>query len=194
MSLIRPAAVVLALTLAVGLVACTAAPELSPAAETPSSTPTQTSTPSPTPTPSAMATPIATPTPAPAPTKAPAPSPTKAPAPIPTPIVTPAFNADDLINTCLYNASRPRNKPRPDLYDQLMRSDVPREEARLAFRPDGEWYVVIPIVDPFMSVPWELNCTTRPDRWVTFVASRPSPKIDDFDRWASGELPGSGGL
>lgn len=69
--------------------------------------------------------------------------------------------------------------------EQLARADVRGDEARIARRPDGLWFVLIPYGTSDIEN-LELGCLVTPDLTVESVWMRFAPEEDDFDDWATG--------
>ncbi|MDQ1215454.1 hypothetical protein [Microbacterium arborescens] len=134
-----------------------------------------------TPSPTASETPSPTTTPEPSAT----PAPTTPPAsPEPTPFV----STSDLLDACLV-AVRDGNAPASE---QLDRSTIESGNARSALRPDGLWYVVVPVVDPTVDAPLEYACLLNADMTVDASWGRIAPDADDFDQWSTATEPADG--
>lgn len=87
----------------------------------------------------------------------------------------------DLVAVCLGFA--PQLGPGPE--EQVVRSTVLWDEVRYAFRPDGQWYVLIPIDDPETAGESEYQCLLNESSAVTLLTGRTPPLEDDFDEWAT---------
>lgn len=99
-----------------------------------------------------------------------------------------AATPEQLIDACLDGATE-GNQPAAE---QVDRSTVLRSDARSALRPDGLWYVVIPIEDASVDVPVEYACLLTDALAVDSTWGRVSPEVDDFDLWATATEPTEG--
>ncbi|MFS0712543.1 hypothetical protein ABC195_01580 [Microbacterium sp. 2P01SA-2] len=137
---------------------------------------------SPSPSPTADESPSPSPSTSPEPSQAPEPTPDASGSP------TPSSSTADLLETCLV-AVRDGNAPASD---QLDRSTIESERARSALRPDGLWYVVVPIHDPTVDAQLEYACLLTADLTVDASWGRIAPETDDFDLWSTATEPAEG--
>ncbi|MET3466865.1 hypothetical protein [Microbacterium sp. 1262] len=134
--------------------------------------------------------------PSPSPTPSETLSPTTQPEPSATPDSTtppisspaPSLSTSDLLDACLV-AVRDGNAPASE---QLDRSTVESGSARSALRPDGLWYVVVPVTDPTVDAPLEYACLLNADMTVDASWGRIAPDADDFDQWSTATEPADG--
>lgn len=133
--------------------------------------------------------------PSPTTTEAPSPMPPPEPSVTPAPTTpsassepTPSLSTSDLLDACLL-AVRDGNVPAAE---QLDRSEIERGNARSAFRPDGLWYVVVPVVDPTVDAPLEYACLLNADMTVDASWGRIAPDTDDFEQWSTATEPTDG--
>ncbi len=136
-------------------------------------------------TPSPSSTASATPSPTPPPEPSVTPDPTT---PSASSEPTPSLSTSDLLDACLL-AVRDGNVPASE---QLDRSAIERGNARSAFRPDGLWYVVVPVVDPTVDAPLEYACLLNADMTVDASWGRIAPDTDDFEQWSTATEPADG--
>ncbi|POX66358.1 hypothetical protein C1N74_11645 [Microbacterium sp. SGAir0570] len=101
---------------------------------------------------------------------------------------TPRLSTSDLLDACLV-AVRDENAPASE---QLDRSTIERERARSALRPDGLWYVVVPVTDPTVDAPLEYACLLTGDMTVDASWGRITPDADDFEQWSTATEPDQG--
>jgi hypothetical protein len=94
----------------------------------------------------------------------------------------------ELLDACLAAVGQD-NDPASE---QLSRSTIESDRARSAFRPDGLWYVVVPVDDPTVDVRVEYACLLTTDLAVDSSWGRIAPDTDDFDQWSSATEPADG--
>ncbi|SDQ81934.1 hypothetical protein [Microbacterium sp. cf332] len=159
-------ALTLLTTVSLGLAGC-ATPSVGDAAPSPTTTPTPSVT-----------------TPAPSPSDGP--TPTSSPDPVET--EGPERSTAELLDACL-TAVGDDNAPASE---QLARSAIATDQARSALRPDGLWYVVVPLDDPTVDGEVEYACLLTTDLAVDASWGRLAPEIDDFEQWATATEPAEG--
>lgn len=93
-----------------------------------------------------------------------------------------------LADACLA-AVRQDNAPASE---QLDRSKVGSDRARSALRPDGLWYVVVPVEDPTVDAALEYACLLTADLEADTSWARIAPEVDDFVQWATATEPDEG--
>lgn len=128
---------------------------------------------------------------APAPESERSPAPTGAPdasPPNPSPAVPAATSTPELVEACLAFVRDGADAAA----EQLDRSSVLHDQARAALRPDGLWYVTVPIDDELVDEDIEYACLLTADLDLDATWGRVAPVIDDFDRWATATEPDGG--
>lgn len=98
------------------------------------------------------------------------------------------MTTEQLLEVCLEGATE-GSQPAAD---QISRATVRGSDARSALRPDGLWYVVVPIEDPSVDVPVEYACLLTDELAVDATWGRVTPEVDDFDLWATATEPVEG--